>query len=148
MLRFLSHRQCSTHGRGTNAACAICLWRVTFFSPLSLYNCFCASLFSLFSFPCFPIHMQPLRREVIEGSDLFGSGFLYIPKAYEHFYCNVFLPHLIHEIWLISTCECYDALPEWIQTSNMYRLEKITEKTTCNICICLYSLTQHHEKHT
>ncbi len=104
MLRFLSHSQSSTRGRGTNAACAICLWRVTFFSPLSLYNCFCVSLFSLFSSPCFPIPIQPLRREVIEGSDLFGSGFLYLPKAYEHFYCNVCSSHVIHEIWLISFC--------------------------------------------
>lgn len=45
--------------------------------------------------------MQPLRREVIEGSDLCGSGFLYMLKAYEHIYCKVCLPHLIHEIWLI-----------------------------------------------
>ncbi len=117
MLRFLSHSQSSTRGRGTNAACAICLWRVTFFSPLSLYNCFCVSLFSLFSSPCFPIPIQPLRREVIEGSDLFGSGFLYLPKAYEHFYCNMCSSHVIHEIWLISFCNpwmlwCFT----WVET--------------------------------
>jgi len=34
MLRFFSHHQSSMHVRGTNAACAICLWRVTFFSLL------------------------------------------------------------------------------------------------------------------
>lgn len=117
--------------------CSLCNLSVEsyFLFPFIIIQLLLCLSFFLFSSPCFPIPMQPLRREVIEGSDLFVPAFSTCRKL-----TNTSTAMCLRPMWfmksgsfLSATCECNVVSHEWNHIKHAQIKENNKKKATCSM---------------